>query len=360
MKFIIFAGGSGKRFWPISRNKMPKQFIPLINGKSTFQLQVERIKKITSADDIFVSTNEKYVSIVKDQNPEIPTSNIIAEPARKDLLAALGYVLVYLRKAQISEPVFYMAADALIKNNKVFENAIKIADKLILENKKRFVYFGEKPLYPTNNLGWIHIGELIKKSNSIKVHKFKGWIYRPDIKLCEKMFENKQWVWNVNFEAFDVNFALSQYKKFFPESYRKLEKIEKALGTRNQSQTIKTIYPTLEEKHSDDLWNKSKESEAVVLNLNMGWSDPGTLYQLKKEFEKTKNENVTVGKVFNYKTKDCLVINRDKGKLIATMNLDGMVVVNTSDVLLIVDKNNVRFLGEMLEKFKDTDLEKYL
>lgn len=360
MKIIIVAGGSGKRFWPISRKKLPKIFIPLFNGTSTFQLQVKRVKKFVKPEEIFVATNEKYVSIVKKQTPSIPTSNIIAEPEKRDLLAALGFALIHLRKRGINEPVMALASDHLIKRIDVFERGVKAGKKIVSENPKKIVFFGEKPLYATNNLGWINIGKPLKQVEKVNVVEYKKWIYRPEIEKCKKMFETGQWLWNINYEIFNVDFVLKLIGKHFPTTYRKLLKIEKGLGTKNESQIIKKIYPTLEEAHSDEIWKKTKPSQAVVLKLNMGWSNPGTLFALKKALQVKKNDNVTRGNVHSYKSKDCLVFNYENKKLVTTMNLEGMVVVNTDDAMLVVHKNHVRFLSDMLKEFEGTKMEKYL
>lgn len=360
MKAIIFAGGAGTRFWPISRRKLPKIFIPLLNGTSTFQMQVERTKKVIGIENIYVSTNEQYVSIVKEQTPDLPTTNIIAEPARKDLLAALGFALIKLKKMGVKGPVTYLASDHIINRPSEFEKALFAAEELIKENDQRFVFYGEKPLYATNNLGWINIGKPIKKLNGVKVVEYKKWIYRPAMAKCKKMFKTKQWVWNVNYETFTIDFALSQYQKTFPKNYKKLQEIEKSLDTARENSVTKRIYPTLEVAHSDDLWASAKPNQAVVLNLNLEWSDPGTLFALKQTLEPNAERNAVRGNVFNYQTKNCLVFNYEDDKLLTTMNLEGMVVINTKDTILVVPKDYVRFISEMLQKFEDTDYEKYL
>jgi len=360
MKAIIFAGGAGTRFWPISRRKMPKIFIPLMNGTSTFQMQIRRTKKVIGIENIFVSTNEQYVSIVKDQAPDLPTANIIAEPARKDLLAALGFALIKLKKLGIDEPVTYLASDHIITRPQEFDKALLASEKLIQENDQRFVFYGEKPLYPTNNLGWINIGQPLKTVNGVEVVEYKQWIYRPDIKTCTKMFETKQWVWNINYETFTIDFALKQYAKQFPKNYKKLLKIEAALDTKDESLVTKKVYPTLEVAHSDALWASAKPDQAVVLNLHLGWSDPGTLFLLKQTLEPDENVNAVKGNVFNYQSKNCLVFNYEDSKMVSTMYLKDMVVINTKDVVFVVHKDYVRNIGEMLEKFEGTDYEKYL
>jgi mannose-1-phosphate guanylyltransferase len=256
--------------------------------------------------------------------------------------------------------VIYLASDHLIKKLDVFEKGVGVAEKLLSKNDRRIIYFGEKPLFPTNNLGWINTGEIKEKVNNIPVAEFKGWIYRPDIKKCKEMFNTGKWVWNVNYEMFKIDFVLELYKKHFPKTYMKLIKIEKALDTKDEAKIIREVYPTLEEAHSDELWEKATQSQAVVLKLNMGWSDPGTLFALKQALEEKKGGNVTKGSTYNYHTKDSLIYNYETGKLITTMYVNSLVVVNTKDVLLIVDKDHVRYLGDMLKEFEGTDLEKYL
>lgn len=363
MRIIIFAGGSGKRFWPISRKKMPKQFIPLFKGKSTFQLQIARAKKIVPMKNIFVSTNRNHLALVRKQAPKLPKQNIFLEPERRDLLAAFGYALFRMkyRGVDINEPVLYLASDHLIKRPQVFVRSVKSAEKLIQEDSKRFIYWGERPLYATNNLGWIHIGERIKSLDRVDVAKFKGWIYRPEIERCRRMFKTGKWIWNVNYEMFTINFALKKYKEKFPKFYKKLEEIEKSLGSKNETKVVNKIYPTFQMFHSDELWKSAKPDEAVVLNLNLGWTDPGTLFALKQVLEKSQRDNVTKGLVNAYKSKNCFIFNYEEKKLLTTMNLDSFVVVNTKDALLIVHKDHVRFLGDMLKGLEsDKNLKKYL
>jgi mannose-1-phosphate guanylyltransferase len=363
MKIIIFAGGSGKRFWPISRKKLPKQFIPLFNNKSTFQLQIERAKKVAPLKNIYVSTNENHMHLVRKQAPKLPKENIFLEPERRDLLAALGLTIIRLKHNGVGthEPILYLASDHLIKKLNVFVNSVRVAEKLLNENSERFIYWGERPLYATNNLGWIHIGERIKSTQRIDVHEFKEWIYRPEIEKCRRMFKTGKWIWNVNYEMFTINSALKKYKKHFPKFLHKLEEIEKSLGTSKEKNIVKKIYPTFEMLHSDELWNRARADEAVVLNLNLGWTDPGTLFALKQVLEKSQNANVTKGNVYNFKSKNCFVYNYEEKKLLATTNLDSFVVVNTKDAILVVHKDHVRFLSDMLKEFeKDKKLKKYL
>jgi len=131
MKVIIFAGGSGTRLWPLSRKKLPKQFKKIFGGKSTLQLAVERIEKTFGIHNIFISTNDNYIPLVKEQIPQIPTSNMVGEPAKRNLAAAIGYNFILLRKKGYQGPVAILWADHLMKNVPSFLEVLKKGKALI-------------------------------------------------------------------------------------------------------------------------------------------------------------------------------------------------------------------------------------
>lgn len=358
MKVIIFAGGAGTRLWPLSRKNSPKQFGQIFKGRSTLQLTVKRIEGTFSYDDIYISTNEQYVAAVKEQLPNIPSANIIAEPEKRDVAPAVGYNLVSLRKAGYSGPIVILWADHLIKKPKQFLWALQEGEKIVRANPKQFVLIGEKPRYAENNLGWIKIGAKIKEN----LYKFKAWKYRPELEECKQMFASGEWVWNPGYWIVDLDFTLSLYKKYVPTMYAQLQIIAKSLGTIQETKTIRKVYPTLEEISFDNaIMEKLPSESAVLLTPSMEWSDPGTLYALKEALTKETKDNFERGKVVNLESEDCLVINEERNKLVTTIGLKGMIVVNTPDAMVVVHKDNVpkvKKLVRLLEK--DQSLKKHI
>jgi len=357
MKAIIFAGGAGTRLWPLSRKNSPKQFGKIFNGKSTLQLAVERITKLFSYEDIYISTNEQYVAIVKQQLPKIPLTNIVAEPEKRDVAPAVGYNFVKLRKEGYTGPIAILWADHLIKHPSQFIWALKQGEQIVLKNSQQLVMIGEHPRYAENNLGWIKMGAKIKD----KQYEFKAWKYHPEPSECKKMYASGEWVWNPGYWVVDSDFMLSLYDRYVPKMYQQLLIIESALGTIKETRTLRKIYPQLEEVHFDNaIMEKVPPEYAVVLTPNMGWSDPGTLYALKEALTESKNDNLKRGLVYNLDTKGSLVINEEADKILATIGLDELIVVNTADAILVVTKECVGQVKELVKKMEaDPNLKKY-
>lgn len=357
MKIIIFAGGIGTRMWPLSRKSFPKQFIKMFGGKSTLELAVSRVKPF-GIENVSISTLNKYIPLIKKNLPKIDRKNIVGEPALRNVAPAIGLNLIKLRKQGYKGTVAILWADHLMKKEKNFLKVLKKGEKLINQNPRRLIFIAEKPRFPNNNLGWIRTGGEVQKG----VYKFLGWKYKPEIKLCKKMFDSKKWFWNPGYFVMDVDFSLSLYETLQPKMYRGLVKIEKSIGTKNEVSVIEKIYPTLEKIHFDNaIAEKVSPNQAVVIKSNMGWSDPGTLYAMKEALIIKRDKNLKKGNVVSFETKDSLLVNEEKGKLLVSVGLEGFVVVNTKDVILVVPKEKVTKVSNLIKELeKDKKMEKYL
>jgi len=332
----------------------------MFRGKSTLQLAVERISPIAKWDEIYVSTLDQYAGIIRKQVPKIPDENIITEPALRDVAPAIGLAMLKLRDVG-DEPVAILWADHLMKKPGNFRRGLRAGAKLIEEDSDRFIFFGEKARYAEANLGWINVGPTVQKVNGITARKFNGWHYRPPLNKCKRMFASRKWVWNPGYWVTTPNFVLAQFKDKKPGMYKKLLQIGKALGSSREGSILRRVYPSLEKVHFDNaILEKMKPSQAIVLMLDMGWSDPGTLYAIKEALSKSKNANVTRGKVIDFQTKDSLVFNDDDKKVIVTVGLEGMIVVSTKDATLVVPKDEVPEVKKLVKSLDGTKWEDIL
>ncbi|MBN1374338.1 hypothetical protein JW962_03350 [Candidatus Dojkabacteria bacterium] len=347
MKIIVFAGGGGKRFWPLSREKLPKQFVPVWEGKSTLQLTVEAIQPVYGWNSLFVATAEKYVPLVQTQIPEVPYAHIFTEPARRDAAAAVGLNLIRLRKLGIKEPVAILWGDCIVRDTKNLQEKLQIAENVILKSEAKIVFIGETPLFANEQIGWINVDGVTKSKDK---HLFKEFIYRPNKEECEKNYKTGKWLWNTGYFISTVEYLLSIYEKKCPEIYQKLAKIEAALDTDKEASVIASVYPTIPEMHFDHAvpYNVSSK-DALVIKTDMGWCDPGTLYALK-QLHAPNDKNYKTGEVIDFNCVDSMLINHDKHKLVVGIGLNGTVVVNTKDVLLAINKDHIGDIKEVLEK----------
>jgi mannose-1-phosphate guanylyltransferase len=346
MKLIIFAGGIGTRLWPLSRENSPKQFDKIFNGKSTIQLAVGRIAPVFGLENVYIQTVASYKKIIKEQIPEIAETNIIIEPERRNLAPAVCLAMIELKKTGYNGPVTLLWADHLMERVNEFTDALKMGEKLILENPNRFIFLGERPRFANNNLGWLKIGEAAGRLDAVDYYNFDGWKYKPEASICSQMFKSGEYFWNPGYFITSVEFLIEQYKNLAPEIYDKV---------------ISGNYEQAPKIHFDEaIIEKVDLKNAVVLKTDMGWSDPGTLYALKEALQKEPSANVIHGLASLLDTDDCLVYNLEENKLVAGIGLRGVVIVNTPDAIIIVPKDEVVNITKLIAQMKEQGLEKYL
>ena len=361
MKVIIFAGGFGRRLWPISLSSSPKQFEPIIGDRSTIQLAVDRVLPQFGAENIFISTNQRYADIIRDQLPDIPADNVIGEPTRRDLAAAVGLAMAHLaKKGSADEPVGILWGDNYMKDVPVFQSVMGTTEKIIEQKQADMVFMGESPRFANANLGWINLGSERGNINGNAFYDFGKLTYRPEQSLCEQMYASGNCVWNTGYFVTSIGYVQNAYQKHMPEMAAELDKIASSIGTADYQATLDSIYPTLESISFDDaILTHLDPAGAAVLHAPMGWSDPGTLYSLKEAINPSTDENVTRGLVIDSESKDSLVYNYEDHKVVMGVGLEGMIVVNTPSAVLVVHKDDIKKVKALVEGFAGTDLEKY-
>ncbi|MGD8806883.1 MAG: sugar phosphate nucleotidyltransferase [Chloroflexota bacterium] len=361
MKIVIFAGGTGRRLWPISRQRSPKQFEPIVGKKSTVRLSVERVLAGFGAENIYVSTNERYLDILRDQIPELQPGQFIGEPARRDLAAAVGLAMSHVaHRHGPDETVAILWGDNYMTDEAAFLQLLDAADELISDDRAKIVFMGETPRFANSNLGWIGLGQPLGQVSELPYHAFESWHYRPPLERCREMFASGDYVWNTGYFVTTPGFVGQMYRRQQPAMWDSLGEIMAAVDGPTYSETLHRIYPQLEVASFDDAIVQHIDRElAVVLHGSTGWSDPGTLYALKEAINADTSANVERGLVKAIASQDCLLYNYEENKLLAVAGLEGMIVVNTEDAVLVVHKDDIRLVKELVNSLIGTELEEY-
>jgi mannose-1-phosphate guanylyltransferase len=355
MKAIIFAGGFGTRLWPLSRRHSPKQFEKVIGDKSTLQLAVQRLTPDFQWKDIFIATHSKFVDNVKQQLPSILPENVIGEPDSRDVGPAVGLVTGILNKKFPHEPMVILWSDHLIKKIELFKKILNSCEKLIKKKKDEIIFIGQKPRFASQNLGWIHFGDVIQRVDDIDYHAFKSFIYRPKMDEAEQMHKNSTYTWNLGYFVTTPAFLWELYKKHQPEMFLGLHEIYEQIGKQNFQKVLHKVYPTLPKISFDNaILEKIEQDNACVVSDDLGWSDIGAWEALKEALQTSPEKNVTQGKVLLTDCQDSLVYNYTD-QLTVAIDVEGMLVINTHDVVLVCHKNSVPKIKKLVEKLAESE-----
>ena len=352
VKIIVFAGGVGTRLWPLSRKNTPKQFEKIVNDKSMLQVSISKLFPDFGWKDIYISTNSQYADILKKQFPQIPEENLIFEPAIRDVGPAVGLMVANFIKKNPSEQIAILWGDHLIKKDQEFRQALKTAEKLIEQNPNKIVFIGQKPRFASVNLGYIEFG------GEGPVFEFRDFKYRPDEQTAKKFLEDGKHAWNLGYFVTTPKFLWSQFEKNAPEIFSKLKEISEKAGQPDYEGVLNKVYPTMEKISFDNaILERLDSKDGLVISVDIGWSDIGAWEALKEALADSEEDNVTRGNVELVDTRDSLIFNSN-GQLVVGIDLDGMLVINTGDVLLVCPKTSVPKIKKYAEGLAGTVNEK--
>jgi len=347
----LFAGGSGRRLWPISRASYPKQFVPLINNQSTLQLAYQRLQNLIPNNRIFLTTNQSYAELVQQQLPDLPDHQIIYEPERRDVAAAVALSIFTLyHRDGLRGPLLIQWTDNHIEQKAVFHDLLMRAFDFIHENNQQFIFLGQTPRYPNDNLGWIHLSEPSDTDDNITTHGYLSSEYRPTYEDCIRYMQNGKTVWNTGYFVTSIEFMISKFHEFAPEIASTIETIVVAKSPQLIQPQLETLYPQIAEMTFDHAFTDHLHTEdCLVLKADFEWSDPGTLYSLKELYPTNSRDVVQVGNVISRNAEDMFVYNAANDKTIVADHIKDLIVVNMHDVLLIIPKHAVRNMSGLID-----------
>lgn len=351
VSIVFLAGGSGTRLWPMSRTNLPKQLQKLVGESTLIQQSYERVKELAKDKDIYIDTAAKYVDEIQKQLPNLPAENMIAEPSAKNTAAAVGLAAIHLYHNDPKSIMVSLHADHIVGKVDNFISAVKTAVKTVEDDSDLIVTIGIEPTFPSTELGYIKKTNLYKNVNNADVYNVERFVEKPDANTAERFLATNSYFWNAGYFIWRVDKLLELYKKFLPNTYNHLMKIESFIGTPDYQRILNEEYEQVD-KEAVDVAILEKGPKIVVVPADLGWSDIGTWSSLHDVLIASQDSNlISRGMHTGIDTEDCLIYARDK--MIATVGLKNVIIVDTPDVILVADKSKAKDVKKIIDKLKE-------
>lgn len=363
MYAVIMAGGSGTRLWPMSREAKPKQLQKLISNKTLIQEAYDRLARVVPEKDIYISTVPKFVDEIKKQMPQIPENHFIVEPAPKNTAGAFAYIAAYFAQIDPNAEIATIASDHLVRNVDVFVDAFKTASLALNKFPNYLIAIGINPDFPSTELGYMRLGKVKATVDGQQVFHVNGFVEKPDRKTAVKYVQSWEYLWNGCYYFFCAKEMLKWTKEFRPKIYSTIQKIEKLLAkeqTRIIEAKIKHLYEALpKEQFEYAVAENEKFNKMLALPADIGWSDIGTWGTLTDVLLKSYDSRlISRGNHIDLESENSLVYANHK--MIATIGVKDLIVVDTEDVILVADKTKSFEMKKFIDKLKSEGKHPYL
>jgi mannose-1-phosphate guanylyltransferase len=360
---VILAGGSGTRFWPLSRAARPKQLLDLTGGRTMIQATFDRLAGLAPAERTLVVTNRSLVQPIADQLPEIPRERIVGEPCKRDTAPAIGLAALLVAHGDADATMISMPADHLIQPTEAFQAAIRQAVEIVETRPETFVTFGIKPTYAAESFGYIErgstvgnaFGDVPNTSAGYSVARFRE---KPARSVAEEYLASGKFYWNSGIFVWKARTILDAIRRYEPQIGEQLGKIAGAIGQPDFEQILDREFTAIRGK-SIDFAVMEHYQPVVVIEAPFTWDDVGSWQALARAAGSDADGNTAIGKHLGIRTEGCIV--RTSGEhLVVTLGVKDCVVVHTPDATLVASKQEEEAIREVVKALEEQQWREYL
>jgi mannose-1-phosphate guanylyltransferase len=349
---VIMAGGTGTRFWPYSRNKKPKQFLDVLGtGRTLLQMTYDRFLKTTSKEKILIVSNELYRSVIKEQLPELADDQILLEPQKRNTAPCIAYAAYKVKEKDPNAILVVTPADHAIFQEEKFTEVVKTATDAAAQDDK-LITIGIQPHRPETGYGYIQY------LDNGDVKKVKTFTEKPDLELAQTFLESGDFVWNAGIFVWSLNSIVKAFEEIQPEIAELFREGSPHYYQNSEQEYINKAYQVSKNISIDYAIMEKAENVYVVLG-DFGWSDLGSwdaLHELKK---KDEADNVVEANALLYDSSSNY-IKANKKKLLVLSDLEGYLVADFEDVLLICKKDDAPKFKVFVNEVKVNKGEKFV
>lgn len=352
---VIMAGGSGTRFWPLSRTARPKQLLDLAGGRTMIQATVDRLGSLAPAERTWIITNRSLVQPIAEQLPQLARGRIVGEPCKRDTAPAVGLSALLVAHGDPEATLVVMPSDHLIQPDAAFQAAIQQAAALVEQRPETLVTFGIKPTHPADSFGYIERGERVGQGSVFQVARFRE---KPARSIAEQYLASGNFYWNSGIFVWKAKTILAALAKLEPAIYERLQAIGAAAGKPDFDAILDREFTAIRGK-SIDFAVMEHYQPVVVIEAPFSWDDVGSWQALARARGTDEAGNTAVGKHLGIRTSGSIVRTTDD-HLIVTLGLKDTIVVHTPDATLVADKSQEEAIREVVKALEERGWREFL
>jgi len=358
---MIMAGGGGTRFWPRSRNARPKQFLAFSGEHSLLQSTYHRLRPILPAERIWVVTGAAYVAETAAQIPELPISQIVGEPYRRDTAPCVGLGAALIRNRDADATIVVTPADHLIEPEREFTRALQAAEQFAEEDPDSLLTFGIPPTFPSTGYGYIHRGEKLGERSGVPLYKVNEFKEKPSAEVAQSMIESGEYDWNSGIFVWKASTILDQLRANRADIAEACLRIAASWDEPDGAAIFDREYEALKGTSIDFavMQDAGKAGLVRVLRAPYTWDDVGSWLALERHNPQDANGNTVQGSSLLIDSSNCIV-SAEGNHLIATIGVSDLIVIQTGQATLVARKSDEARVKEIVDKLKAEQRGEYL
>lgn len=350
---VIMAGGGGTRLWPLSRRARPKQLLNLFDERSLFQIAVSRLEGVFPYDRILVVTVESQAALLRAQVPEIPAENYLLEPLPRGTASVVGLAAIALQQRDPQAVMAILTSDHYMGNEYRFRRLLEAAYSVAQDGY--LVTLGIEPTFPATGYGYIQRGAFLGRYNKLDVYQVQRFKEKPSEDAAREMLRTGDHAWNSGMFVWRVDTILEEITRQMPPLTHTLTEIGQAWDTPQRDETILKLWPDVKNETIDYGVMEGAQKVAVIPAAGLGWSDVGSWDSLFDVLPGNQQGNIVMGgEHIEIDTHRSLIYVNQPHRLIVTIGVEDLVVVDTGDVLLVCRKDQAQKVRQVVDKLKES------
>jgi mannose-1-phosphate guanylyltransferase len=356
---VIMAGGGGTRLWPLSRQARPKQMVHFFEKGTLFQLAVHHLLGLFTYDRIYVVTIADQVADLKRDCPEIPAENFLIEPQPRGTASVIGLAAVVLEKKDPQAIMAVLTADHFIQDNQVYHNLLRGAVEVAEQNY--LVTMGITPTYPATGYGYIQYGDLIGCYQGFQAYIVRKFKEKPSEEQARSFLEKGDHAWNSGMFVWRVDQIAGEFRRQMPELAASLKQISDQWDSPDRESVVQQVWPIIKPQTIDYGIMENADRVAVIPAKGLGWSDVGSWDSLFEVLPVDDNGNVVMGgQHIGLETTGTLICTSDSPRLVATIGVNDLIIVDTGDALLVCSRSHAQKVRQVVSILKEKNCTDYL